>query len=111
MDATANEHKMVSVTSFPTIMVSSASDKTTLTKLGESGRDLESLIASIEKATGKTRAAEEPVDFRAEVIKIWTEHAPEKVKNVDKVLGRYKGKEASLIAKLLKKYTAAHTEL
>ena len=44
------------------------------------------------------------VDYRAELIKIWTVHAPEKLKNVDKVLLKYKGKEAEMITKLKKKY-------
>ena len=44
------------------------------------------------------------VDYRAELIKIWTVHAPEKLENVDKVLLKYKGKEAEMITKLEKKY-------
>jgi hypothetical protein len=44
------------------------------------------------------------VDYRAELIKIWTVHAPEKLENVDKVLLKYKGKEAEMITKLKKKY-------
>ena len=43
-------------------------------------------------------------NYRAELIKIWTVHAPEKLKNVDKVLLKYKGKEAEMMAKLKKKY-------
>jgi len=31
-------------------------------------------------------------------------HAPEKLENVDKVLLKYKGKEAEMITKLKKKY-------
>jgi hypothetical protein len=44
------------------------------------------------------------VDYRAELIKIWTVHASEKLKNVDKVLLKYKGKEAEMITKLKTKY-------
>jgi len=48
-----------------------------------------------------------PVDFRARLIEIWTAHAPAKLTNVDKVLLKYKGQEAKMIAKLEKKYKIA----
>ena len=51
------------------------------------------------------------VDFRAELIKIWTAHAPEKLKNVDKVLLKYKGKESLMIAKLQKKYACCSQQM
>ena len=62
MDATANEHAMVSVQSFPTFLWSKAGDKTQLVPLPGAGRHEEGLIVRIEEATGTKRSYAEGGD-------------------------------------------------
>ena len=62
MDATANEHAMVSVQSFPTFLWSKAGDKSQLVPLPGVPRDEEGLIVRIEDATGTKRAYAEDGD-------------------------------------------------
>jgi protein disulfide-isomerase-like protein len=52
MDATNNEHKLVHVTSYPTIQYSAAKNKDALERLPGNGRDLDSLVNRIQDATG-----------------------------------------------------------
>ena len=49
-------------------------------------------IRSMEAGNYGAIAAPGAVDFRAELTKIWTAHAPEKLETVDKVLLKYRGK-------------------